>query len=132
MRKVHFPGLKGAPAGRGYTSQLDIDVDQLLRWLAEGPQDRVILAQRMGKADRMVRLAIEEARRRGHLVISERVNGNTRIRLYRIARTRAEYDEWERHEVMSRMGSFGQQLRAMRATRDRTWPYEQGRMDWAS
>jgi hypothetical protein len=105
--------------------QIDRDVADVLRWLHQGAQDRGILAQKMGVPDRRMRLAIQEARRRGELVIVTRPGP---LHLYAIASSRAEYDEWRRHELMSRLGAFGEQLRAMDARASRIWPLEQLRI----
>lgn len=99
-------------------------VDDVLRWLLDGKQDRGILAQRMNVTDRLMRKAIEEARRRGELVITT----PGPLHLYELATSREEYERWRRHEVMSRMGTFGAQLRAMDAHADRRWPAEQLRL----
>jgi len=114
------------PPPRG-SRRLDADVADLLRWLGQGAQDRGILAQKMGVPDRRMRKAIEEARRRGELVIVTRPGP---LHLYALARSRSEFDEWKRHELMSRLGSFGAQLRAMEAAANRRWPLEQTR--WIS
>jgi len=106
--------------------KIDAYVDDVLRWLGAGAQDRGILAQRMGCSDRKMRAAIEEARKRGALIITT----PGPLHLYELAPSREEYERWRRHEVMSRMGTFGQQLRAMDATADRRWPAEQTR--WIS
>lgn len=96
--------------------QVDGDIAHLLDILAEGPQDRRILAMRMGGLeDRRVRNAIDHARRRGELVV--RTNG-----LYALAASRSEYESWERQELTSRLGTFGKQLHAMRETVARRWP----------
>jgi len=86
------------PPPRG-SRRLDADVADLLRWLGQGAQDRGILAQKMGVPDRRMRKAIEEARRRGELVIVTRPGP---LHLYALARSRSEFDEWKRHELMSR------------------------------
>lgn len=117
---VRFPRRASRDIGAS-PSQLDRDVLQLLRWLKEGPQVRGILAQRMHLTDRRMRRTIEEARARGELVIWS--DG-----LYRIASGRPEYEAWREHEVMSRMGRFGLQMRAMNARADRQWPAEQLRL----
>lgn len=96
------------------------DVDALLEILRAGAQDRRVLAMRMGVTDRRMRRAVEEARRRGELVI-------WRDGLYRLAASAAEYGEWETRELRSRLGTFGEQMRRMRAARDRLWPLEQAR-----
>jgi hypothetical protein len=120
-RAPRFP--RRAPSPRPQP-RLDALVDELLRWLADGKQDRGILAQRMGVSDRLMRKAIEEARRRGALVVTT----PGPLHSYELAPTREEYERWRRHEVMSRMGAFGAQLRAMDATADRRWPAEQLRI----
>lgn len=105
--------------------QIDGDIAALLSLLHEGPQDRRVLAMRMGSVeDRRMRNAIDHARRRGELVI--RTNG-----LYALAASRAEYEAWERQELTSRLGTFGKQLHAMRETVARRWP-EQMRLGIAS
>jgi len=120
--RARFP--QAAPRRRA--KKIDVYVDDVLRWLTIGRQDRGILAQRMGVNDRVMRKAIEEARKRGALVITT----TGPLHAYELAPSRAEYERWRRHEVMSRMGTFGQQLRAMDATADRRWPAEQTR--WIS
>lgn len=96
--------------------QVDGDIAALLSVLRDGPQDRRVLALRMGSIeDRRVRNAIDHARRRGELVIHD---GG----YYRLAESGEEYLAWERRAVTSRMGTFGEQLRAMRETVARRWP----------
>lgn len=97
----------------------------MLGWLADGKQDRGILAARMRVSDRLMRKAIEEARRRGHLIVTT----PGPLHAYELARSREDYARWRRREVMSRMGTFGVQLRAMDATADRQWPAEQLRWE---
>lgn len=104
---------------------MDAHVEYLLDLLRSGAQDRAVLAQRMALSDRKTRRVIERARRHGELVITRPVG---RMRLYAIADSRSEYEAWRRHELMSRMGTFGEQLRHMDATADRTWPAEQMRI----
>jgi hypothetical protein len=123
MRAVRFPRAPSRDRGAS-PAQLDRDVAQLLRWLAEAAQDRTILAQKMDVTDRRMRRTIEEARRRGELVITT----PGPLHLYRLAETRPEYELWKRLELMSRMGTFGAQLRAMDAAADRRWPAEQLRI----
>lgn len=120
--RARFPRRVLPPRPR----KLDAYVDDVLRWLAQGRQDRGLLAQKMGISDRLMRRAIEEARRRGALVITT----PGPLHSYELAPSRAEYERWRRNEVMSRMGTFGAQLRAMDATADRRWPAEQTR--WIS
>lgn len=81
-----------------------------------GPQDRRILAQRLGMTDRRMRFAVEDARLRGHLVIHD---GGT----YAIARTRAEFDGWLRVH-RARFVTQLRQYRAMRRTASRLWPLQ--------
>ena len=97
--------------------KLDERMDQVLRWLREGPQDRKILAMRLGCDDRRMRLAIEELRLRGELVLT--LDG-----LYRLASSRAEFDEWVRREQQSRLATFHLQLSEMTRAADRRWPLE--------
>jgi hypothetical protein len=104
--------------------RLDARVDELVSWLQGGRQDRAVLAQRMRLPDRALRRLIEEARRRGVLVITTKGP----LHQYELAPAREEYERWRRHEVMGRMGSFGAQLRAMDAAADRVWPAEQLRL----
>jgi hypothetical protein len=112
-------------APRRSPQKIDVYVDDVLRWLAQGRQDRTLLASKMGVSDRKMRKAIEIARTRGALVITT----PGPLHLYELAPSRAEYLRWRRHEVMSRMGTFGKQLRAMDNTADRRWPAEQQRLD---
>lgn len=104
--------------------RFDLLVDELVCWLAEGVQDRGILAAKMRLKDRVMRRTIEEARRRGVLIITTPGPLHT----YAIAPSRAEYERWRKAEVLGRMGSLGAQLRAMDAAADRTWPAEQMRL----
>lgn len=102
-------------------------VEQLVGLLlVDGPQDRHMLALRMGMSDRKVRLIAEAARLRGELVIFARFEGAAGG-AYKIAETRAEYEAWKRAEITSRLGSFGAQLRATDVAADRHWPLEQAR-----
>lgn len=119
---VRFP--QAAPRRRA--KPIDAYVEDVLRWLSQGKQDRAVLAQRMDCSDRKMRRAIEEARTRGALVITT----PGPLHAYELAPSREEYERWRQHEVMSRMGTFGKQLRAMDATADRRWPAEQTR--WIS
>jgi hypothetical protein len=97
--------------------KLEERMDQVLRWLREGPQDRKILAMRLACDDRRMRMAIEELRLRGELVLT--LKG-----MYRLATTRAEFDEWVRIEQQSRLATFHMQLSEMTRRADRLWPLE--------
>lgn len=119
MTRVRFPRRPRPPRPR----KIDEDVERVVGWLRQGKQDRGILAARMGVSDRRMRKAIEEARRRGELVITTAGP----LHVYELAASREEYERWRRHEVMSRMGTFGVQLRAMDARAARQWPAEQTR-----
>lgn len=103
------------------TSHMDADVESLLDVLANGPQDRRILAMRMATTDRRMRRTVEEARRRGHLVVW--LDG-----MYRIASTASDFEEWARREQRSRLGTLHSQLTAMTRTAARMWPAEQMRI----
>jgi hypothetical protein len=121
-RRVRFP--RRPPVAPFRPSKLDLDVAEVMRWLRDGKQDRGILAQKTRMTDRRMRKAIEEARRRGELVITT----PGPLHMYVLADSRGDYLAWRHHELMSRMGTFGQQLRAMDAAADRRWPAEQMRM----
>lgn len=98
-------------------ARVQADVEALLGYLREGAQDRAVLAMRLHVTDRRMRRSIDHARRRGELVIFDRED-----KLYRLARSRAEYEAWEQHEVDSRLGAFFAQRKAMREAVARKWP----------
>lgn len=100
---------------------MDADVARLLAYLGEGPLTRHNLAGWLQMSDRKMRSTVEEARRRGHLVVWH--SGN-----YRLAESADEFNDWARKEVQSRIGTLAIQLRAMRTSRDRRWPAEQMRL----
>jgi len=106
------------PRDAGFHRAVDDRMDQVVRWLTEGPQDRKILSMRLQCGDRQMRIAIEELRRRGQLIVT--LHG-----YYRLAASRDEYEEWKRLELKSRLGTFHEQLRHMDAQADRVWPAEQ-------
>lgn len=100
---------------------MDGHVAALLELLAEGAQARKVLATRMGLSDRKTRGVVEEARRRGELVIW--LDG-----LYRLASSASEFEEWARREQRSRLGTLHAQLSAMTRSAQRLWPAEQIRL----
>lgn len=108
-----FPAKPRGP--QTYPRALALDVEALLSLLAEGKQDRAILAMRMGVRDRRMRIAVEEARAQGQLVLW--ADG-----YYRLAASRAEYDAWENLELNPRLNRLLEQRSAMRRHRDVTWP----------
>jgi hypothetical protein len=130
---MRFPSVKRrvgpgfAVAGRHHPQVHDAHVDELLAVLAQGAQERPFLAQKLRLSDRRTRQVVEEARLRGHLVIWQRVDGGPRG-LYRLAATRAAYEEWKRAEMRSRLGTLHDQLREMDQVAARQWPVEQQRL----
>ena len=69
--------------------------------------------------DSVVRVAIENARASGALVITA---GDGQDRVYKIARTADEYLDWERRELSARLNTMLHQRSAMRETVARSWP----------
>lgn len=91
--------------------QLSGDLIGLTHALSDAPPGvaRDELAILMGVDDRRMRRAVEEARRRGILVIHDG-------EVYRLARSLEDYRAWRDHSLRSRLGAFGEQLRAMERT----------------
>jgi hypothetical protein len=113
VTRVLFPKKPRGP--QTAPRALALDVEALLQLLSEGKQDRAILAMRMGVRDRRMRIAVEEARARGHLVLW---GGG----YYRLAESRMEYELWEGMELNPRITRLLQQRSAMRERCLRTWP----------
>lgn len=100
------------------------DVDLVVKLLSIEPLSRRELLEAMREerdiSDSAMRVAVENARAAGHLVIHDGAR-------YRLAAAPEEYAEWREREPLPRAHRLLEQVRRMDETAARTWP-PQGRL----
>lgn len=100
------------------------DIELVVRLLSVDSLTRTQLREAVNEerdhplSDSAVRVVVEEARTKRHLVICA---GGGRHRTYKIAESFEEYLTW-RAEHASRIATMSAQLRHMDETASRTWP----------